>query len=75
MWTFGLGKYLWTVLPMPWKLGAGIVIITPEGIRVEHSFRLDFKASKNEAEYKALLAGMRVVLDLGAQEVEVYSDS
>ena len=24
---------------------AGIVIITPEGIRLEHSFRLDFRAS------------------------------
>ena len=29
---------------------AGIVIITPEGIRLEHSFRLGFKASNNEAE-------------------------
>ena len=74
MWTFGLGKYLWTVLPMPWKQGAGIVIITPEGIRVEHSFRLDFKASKNKVEYEAFLIGMRAILDLEAQEVEVYSD-
>lgn len=41
----------------PWKVfvdgassamgaGAGIVIITPKGIRVEHSFMLGFKASK-----------------------------
>ena len=75
MWTFGLGKYLWTVLPMPWKQGAGIVIITPEGIWVEHSFRLDFKASKNKVEYEAFLIGMRAILDLEAQEVEVYSDS
>ena len=34
--------------------GAEIVIITPEGIRLEHSFRLGFKASNNEAEYEAL---------------------
>ena len=33
--------------------GARIVIITPEGIRLEHSFRLGFKASNNEAEYEA----------------------
>ena len=48
----------------PWKVfvdGAssalgvrdGIVIITPEGIRVEHSFMLGFKASNNEVEYEA----------------------
>ena len=54
--------------------GAGIVIITLEGIRVKHSFRLGFKAFNNEAEYEALLAGLRVVLDLGAWEVKVYLD-
>ena len=70
----------------PWKvfmdgatsaLGAGarIVIITPERIRVEHSFRLGFKASNNEVEYKALLIGLRAILNLGDREVEVYSDS
>ena len=29
---------------------AGIVIISPEGVKVEHSFRLGFRASNNEAE-------------------------
>ena len=70
----------------PWKVfvdgasnamgvGAEIVIITPEGIRVEHSFGLGFKASNNETEYEALLAGMKAVLDLRVREVEVYSGS
>ena len=54
---------------------ARIVIIMPEGIQVEHSFRLGFKASNNEAEYEALLAELRAVLNLRAREVEVYSDS
>ena len=54
---------------------AGIVIISPEGIRLEHSFRLGFKASTNEAEYEALLAGLRIVLGMGAWDVEIYSDS
>ena len=56
-------------------VAAEIIVITPEGIKLEHSFRLSFKASNNEAEYEALLAKLRVVLDLGAKEVEVYSDS
>ena len=56
-------------------VGAGIVIITLEGIQLEHSFRLRFKAPKNEAEYEALLTGLRAVLGMGAQDVEVYSDS
>lgn len=48
------------------EAGAGILIVTPEGIRLEHSFRLGFRASNNEAEYKAIFTGFRVVLDIGA---------
>ena len=70
----------------PWKVfvdgasnamgaGAEIVIITPEGITLEHSFRLGFRASNNEAEYEALLAGLRPVLGMSAWDVEIYSDS
>ena len=71
---------------VPWKVfvdgasnasGAkvGIVVITLEGVKLEHSFRLVFKASNNEAKYKALLAGLRVISNLNAKEVEIYSDS
>ena len=47
----------------------------PEGILLEHSFRLGFNASNNEVEYEVLLAGLRAVSRLEAQDVEVYSDS
>ena len=46
--------------------GAGIIIITPEGIRLEHSFRLVFKASNNEAKYEALIVGLKTAFSLGA---------
>ena len=69
----------------PWKVfvdgalsamgtGVGIVIITLEGILLEHSFRLGFRASNNEAEYEALLVGLKTVLGIGARDVEAYSD-
>lgn len=56
----------------PWKVyvdgasnatraGARIVIITPEGIRLEHSLRLGFRTSNNEADYESLIAGLRAV--------------
>ena len=54
--------------------GARIVIITQEGIWLEHSFRLGFRASNNEAEHDALLAGLRTILDVGAWDVEIYLD-
>ena len=59
----------------PWKVfvddassatgaGAGIVIITSKGIKLEHSFKLGFKASNNEAKYEAFLVGLKAVLDI-----------
>ena len=42
---------------------------------MEHSSKLGFSASNNEAEYEALLARLRAIMDLGTWEVEVYSDS
>ena len=49
-----------------------IAIITSEGIWLEHSFKLRFKTSNNEAEYEAPIAGLKTAFDLGARDVEVY---
>ncbi|GFZ06814.1 hypothetical protein Acr_18g0009840 [Actinidia rufa] len=37
--------------------GAGLVIQTPSGEQMEYAIRIGFKATNNEAEYEALLAG------------------
>ncbi|KAL0451714.1 UNVERIFIED_CONTAM: hypothetical protein Slati_1149500 [Sesamum latifolium] len=39
--------------------GAGIVITTPQGEDLEFAIKFDFKASNNEAEYEALVIGLR----------------
>ena len=80
------GEMVCQVEHRPWKVhvdgasnakgaGAEVVIITPEGILLEHSFRMGFNAFNNEAEYEALLAGLRVVSRLEARDVEIYFDS
>ena len=40
--------------------GAGIILTDPEGVECSHYFRFEFRATNNEAEYEALLAGMGV---------------
>jgi len=45
--------------------GIGIVLTTPEGSIIEQSFTLGFPASNNEAEYEAVLAGLRAAITLG----------
>ncbi|KAL0395112.1 UNVERIFIED_CONTAM: Retrovirus-related Pol polyprotein from transposon opus [Sesamum latifolium] len=55
--------------------GAGIVITTPQGEDLEFAIKLGFKASNNEAEYEALVIGMRMAHETGAKHLLTYSDS
>uniref|UniRef100_A0A2N9GNE9 Uncharacterized protein n=1 Tax=Fagus sylvatica TaxID=28930 RepID=A0A2N9GNE9_FAGSY len=50
--------------------GAGIVLISPEGLVLEQAVRLKFSASNNEAEYEAMLIGLRTARKLGADHLE-----
>lgn len=51
------------------------MLVSPKGVRLEHSLRQSFRASNNEAEFEALIAGLEVVKKLDAQAVEIFSDS
>jgi ribonuclease HI len=54
---------------------AGIVLVTPEGKELNGSLRLEFKTTNNKAEYEAVIAGLGLALKLGAESVEIRSDS
>ncbi|XP_012833163.1 PREDICTED: uncharacterized protein LOC105954039 [Erythranthe guttata] len=55
--------------------GAGVVIISPEKEEYEYAIKLTFKASNNEAEYEALIHALQIAAEVGADMVEIYSDS
>ena len=55
--------------------GAGIILKSPEGIVLQYALRFKFPASNNMAEYEALISGMKLAKQLGAQRVISYSDS
>ncbi|XP_052197259.1 uncharacterized protein LOC127804437 [Diospyros lotus] len=55
--------------------GARLMIKSPEGKIWPYALHFEFRVSNNEAEYEALLAGLRLAEQLGAQNVEVSSDS
>jgi len=57
------------------NVGAGIVIEGPNGFTVDHSLQFKFKASNNQAEYEALIAGLRLAKDLGARRIRCNTDS
>ncbi|XP_059670752.1 uncharacterized protein LOC132316259 [Cornus florida] len=59
------------------QMGAdiGIKLQTPEGTSLSQALRLDFGATNNEAEYEALLAGIKLAKELKVRNLTVFSDS
>ena len=59
------------------KQGSGIIIrlTSPTSEILEQSFRLEFHASNNEAEYEALVAGLRLAHGLKIRNIHAYCDS
>ncbi|VFQ66030.1 unnamed protein product [Cuscuta campestris] len=55
--------------------GAGIVLTTPENFRIYYAIRFQFRVSNNEAEYEALINGLKILNKLGVARVQVYSNS
>ncbi|XXG90595.1 hypothetical protein AAC387_Pa12g2323 [Persea americana] len=57
------------------RASAGIVLQSSEGLVIKQALTLGFKASNNEAEYEALIAGLNSVKILEARSIVVFSDS
>ncbi|KAL0409403.1 UNVERIFIED_CONTAM: Ribonuclease HI [Sesamum radiatum] len=55
--------------------GADIVITSPQGEDMDFVIKFGFKASNNEAEYEALMAGMKIAREVGVRHLIAYSDS
>jgi ribonuclease HI len=56
--------------------GAGVVLISPQGDKLKYVLRMSFpQASNNEAEYEALLHGMKMAKACGATQLKIFGDS
>ena len=54
---------------------AGLILTSPDGIGTKYSLGLGFQASNNEAEHKAIIAGLNLAHFMEANQLEVSSDS
>jgi len=57
------------------RLEAGVVLEGLGDLLLEQALKFRFKATNNQAEYEALLAGLNLAYDMGACEVVCKSDS
>lgn len=55
--------------------GVGVVFQSAKMDRLEYAVRLQFQMTNNEAEYKALIKGLDLAKELGAELVVVQVDS
>ena len=55
--------------------GAGLILTSLEGIDIEYALRFGFRASNNEAEYEAVIAGLNLAHSMEVDQLEVCSDS
>ncbi|GJX84004.1 reverse transcriptase domain-containing protein [Tanacetum coccineum] len=73
-------------LPKPWILftdessctdgsGAGLILTNPEGMEFTYALRFRFNATNNEAEYEALIAGLKIAELMGVKNLQANVDS
>ncbi|XP_073049671.1 uncharacterized protein [Primulina eburnea] len=55
--------------------GVGVVIISPSGEKIKLAVKIGSRVTNNEAEYEAVLAGIRAAREIGAARIILYSDS
>lgn len=55
--------------------GAGLMLVSPEGKEYTYALCFEFEITNNEAEYEALLAGLRLARDMEVRHLLVFVES
>ena len=55
--------------------GASLFLTNSEGIVTKYTLLFNFKASNNQAEHEALLAGLKIAKKLGINNLKIFIDS
>ena len=55
--------------------GAGLVFVSPLGVRMRYMVRLHFPSSNNVAEYEVLVNGLSITIELGIRSLDIWGDS
>ena len=55
--------------------GVGVILLSPEKDILKYGVQLQFPTTNNEAEYEAILIGLRIAKALGVRNLKLNSDS
>ncbi|GJV92469.1 putative ribonuclease H-like domain-containing protein [Tanacetum coccineum] len=54
---------------------ASLILIAPNDVEYSYALRLNFSNSNNEAEYEALLVGLRIAIEMQVKDIYAFVDS
>ncbi|XP_074346568.1 uncharacterized protein LOC141685359 [Apium graveolens] len=57
------------------RFGAGLILTSPNGFTIQQAITFAFKAINNQADYEALLTGLRLEKSLRVKILVIHSDS
>ena len=57
------------------ECGVGILLVSPRGVTYSFSIRMTAPCTSNLVEYEAVRRGMELLLEAGAEAVEIFGDS
>lgn len=55
--------------------GVGIILISRENFTTKTEIKFIFPTINNEAEYEAILAGLKLAIELEVANIDIFSDS
>jgi hypothetical protein len=56
-------------------LGAGVVLTSPKGDKLQYVLQMHFRVSNNVAEYEALVHGLKMAKEIGIRRILCFGDS
>jgi ribonuclease HI len=56
-------------------VGAGVVLIPPEGDMLKYTIQIEFSATNNIVEYEELVTGLRLAKELSIRQLLIRGDS
>ncbi|XP_074329927.1 uncharacterized protein LOC141667352 [Apium graveolens] len=57
------------------RSGASLILVNPEGFTIQQAITFAFKETNNQAEYEALISGLRLAKSIGIMKMIIYNDS
>lgn len=65
---------MWTNLPISLVMRPNLILSSSNGKILDHALHFKFGASKNQAKYEGVIAGVKLIQHIKATKIAIFSD-